>query len=297
MRDATSFLESRTLEGAQIAYTWRLLESAQDTYDLDPVRDDLAFLTSRGKRLFVQLQDVSFSASRVNVPPYLMHDPRYNGGVDRQYRIAHDDETQAVVVGWVARRWDPAVQARLHKLMQALGREFDGRIEGINLAETSVEFGASGALYPPGFTPERYRDAIVANMKALKGAFPRSVAMQYGNFMPGERRPTHDRGLLRAVYLAAMESRVGMGGPDLLPGRRDQCEGSYPLLRDAAGVVPTGIAVQEGNYAEVIPSTGRRMSIPELAAFASDVLMVDYLFWSTEEPYYSSEVIPYFASR
>ena len=36
----------------------------------------------------------------------------------------------------MARRWDPAVQERLHKLFAALGKEFDGRIAGINLAET-----------------------------------------------------------------------------------------------------------------------------------------------------------------
>jgi hypothetical protein len=40
-------------------------------------------------------------------------------------------------------------------------------------------------LFPKGFTPEAYRDAVMTNMLALKRAFPRSVAMQYANFMPG----------------------------------------------------------------------------------------------------------------
>ena len=48
-----------------------------------------------------------------------------------------DDESKAVPAGWMARRYDPAVQGRLYQLFAALGKKFDGRVEGINLAETS----------------------------------------------------------------------------------------------------------------------------------------------------------------
>jgi hypothetical protein len=225
---ASSFLETRALEGAQVVYSWRQLEKEKDEYDFTAIREDLAFLTSKGKRLFIQLQDVTFSESRINVPRYLLRDATYNGGADRQYRIKEGDEEHAVVEGWAARRWDPAVQERFHKLLFALGKEFDGRIEGINFAETSVGFGESGRLFPKGFSFEIYRDAIITNMKALKRAFPKSVAMQYANFMPGEWRPTEDKGYLRAVYKAAKELRVGVGGPDLLPYRPGQLKSSYP---------------------------------------------------------------------
>ncbi|HEX8687542.1 MAG TPA: hypothetical protein VF654_13635, partial [Pyrinomonadaceae bacterium] len=169
-----------------------------------------------------------------------------------------------------------------------------GRIEGINLPETSVEFGESGRLFPKGFTFEVYRDGIITNMKALRRAFPKSVVMQYANFMPGEWLPGEDRGHLRAVYEAAKGLKVGVGGPDLLPHRRGQLNHSYPLIRDASGVVPTGIAVQDGNYAEPDPRTGKPPTVPELLRFATEYLRVDYVFWCTEEPYYSGQVIPFF---
>lgn len=290
---ASAFLDTRVLEGAQVAYSWRQLEPDQDTYDFSLIRDDLAFLTSRGKKLFVQLQDVTFSASRINVPRYLLSDKRYNGGADKQYRYKAGDEAHAVVEGWVARRWDPAVQQRFHKLLFALGKEFDGRIEGINLAETSVDFGESGRLFPKGFSFARYRNAIITNMRVLKQAFPRSVAMQYANFMPGEWRPTEDRGYLRAVYAAAKKLKVGVGGPDLLPHRPGQLKGSYPLIREAAGLVPTGIAVQDGNYEDEDPKTQKRVTVPELLKFATGYLKVDYIFWCTQEPYYSKELLPF----
>jgi hypothetical protein len=290
---ASAFLETKALEGAQVKYSWRQLEPEKNAYDFSMIREDLAFLNSRGKKLFIQLQDVTFSESRINVPVYLLRDPIYNGGADKQYEIRNDDEDRAVVAGWVARRWDPAVQERFHKLLSALGKEFDGRIEGINFAETSVVFGTSGRLFPRGFSFESYRDAIIANMKALKQAFPKSVAMQYGNFMPGEWRPTSDKGYLSAVYQAAKVSNVGMGGPDLMPHRPGQLKSSYPLIREVAGVVPTGIAVQDGNLEEVNPATGKRVDVSELVKFATDYLKVDYIFWGTQEPYYSADVIPF----
>ena len=66
-------------------------------------------------------------------------------------------------------------------------------------------------------------------MKALKRAFPRSIAMVYANFMPGGRP------YLEAVYRAARESNVAVGGPDLMPFRPFQRENSYPLIRESAG--------------------------------------------------------------
>ncbi len=287
------FLNTAALEGAQIAYSWRRLEPGKGEYDFSSIREDLAFLTAHHKKLFVQLQDVSFLPTNIFVPRYLTIDPRYHGGAAKQYRIDRGDEKNAVHEGWMARRWDPAVQERLHALFRALGEEFDGRIEGINLAETSAVFGETGALFPAGFSFETYRDAIITNMKALKQAFPKSVAMQYANFMPGEWRPDEDKGYLRAVYDAARNSNVGVGGPDLLPFRPGQLKGPYPLIAEVAGSVPTGIAVQDGNYAEVDRNTGRHPSIEDLIAFATGNLKVDYIFWCREEPYYSTEVIPY----
>src|SRR5207248_2950014 len=101
-----------------------------------------------------------------------------------------------------------------------------------------------------------------------------------------------DKGYLRAVYAAARELKVGVGGPDLLPFRPGQLNHSYPLIRDSAGIVPTGIAVQEGNYSDTNAKTGKRATIPELIKFATDYLKVDYIFWCTEEPFYSSELTP-----
>ena len=284
---AKSFLETPAFEGAQIAYSWRQLEPGKDEYDFSLVREDLGFLNSHGKKLWIQLEDVTFNPNRVNVPKYLLNDPKYNGGADKQYNDRKGDDDHPFAEGWVARRWDPEVQDRIYKLFAALAREFDGRIAGINTEETSIGFGTTGKLFPKGYTPQIYRNAIIANNSALKRAFPQSIVMIYANFMPGGRPD------LEAVYKAARQSHIAVGGPDLLPFRRFQQANSYPLIRASAGIVPTGLAVQDGNYGDVNPKTGKRATIVELVKFAADDLKLDYMFWCTEEPYYSNELVPF----
>jgi len=292
-----AFLETAAFAGAQLKYTWRELEREKDQHDFSALRGDWAFLQSKGKKLFIQLQETSFDPNNVLVPRYLREEPEFHGGADPQYEIENDDETRAKPAGWVARRWDPAVQGRFHKLLSALGAEFDGKIEGINLPETAVEFGHSGKLFPPGFTPEIYRDAVLTNFAALKRAFPKSAAMQYANFMPGEWLPDSDRSYLRDVYRQARELNAAVGGPDLLPWKRGQMNHAYALIHELGGALPAGIAAQEGNYSHLNPKTGLPVTIPELIDFAADYLKARYIFWCTEEPHYSQKLIPHLRNQ
>ena len=294
IKDAKSLLDNPNIEGAQVIYTWRLLEQGRDGYEFAPIRENLELLAAHGKKLWIQLQDVSFDPNRINVPQYLLNNPIYHGGAAKQYEIPGQDESRAVHSGWVARRWDPAVQERFQKLLMALGKEFDGKIAGINLPETAIVFG-SGSLFPEGFSHDAYRQAIVVNMKALKAAFPKSVTMQYANFVPGEWRPDEDKGYLSGVYAAARSLGVGVGGPDLMPHRPGQLKSSYPLIHEYAGSIPTGIAVQDGNLAQINPETGKPVTAEELLKFATGYLNVDYIFWGMEEPYYSRDVLPLLA--
>lgn len=287
-----SFLENERLVGVQLKYTWRELEPERDRYELQPLLDDLAFLESHGKLLFVQLQDVSFS-EEVLVPDYRRTDPAFGCGVARKYEYEGGDESKAHFEGWVARRWDPAVRARFIRLLEVLGREVDGRIEGLNLSETSIGFGESGKLHPAGFTYESYVEGTKALMTGARRAFPRSCVIQYANFMPGEWLPGTDQGYLRAVYAWADSIGVGVGGPDLLPYRKGQQNHSHPLIAARGRGTPAGVAVQDGNLEETNPATGKRVTVAELYRFAKERLRLDYVFWGTQEPYYSKEILPY----
>ena len=166
----TSFLNAKNIRGAQIRYSWKMLEPVKDEYHFETIEEDLAILKSHHKQLFIQLSDVTFDTQWIAVPKYIVNDPIYNGGANIQYSFPDDDESSAIQGGWVARRWDQQVRARYKKLLQELGKKFDGRVAGINLSETAVEF-KKGKFQPPGFTPASYAEGIKDIMKSMKQSF------------------------------------------------------------------------------------------------------------------------------
>jgi len=287
------FLTNTRIAGAQLKYSWKELEPEMNNYNFEPVLHDLDFLASRGKKLFIQIQDVSFDTARVFVPGYVLTDKEYMGGADIQYIFKGDSDIIVRQDGWVARRWDNNVATRFHHFLNALGEELDGKIEGINLPETAVGFGSTGKYYPEGFTPEIYRDAILENMKALRKFFPESIVIQYANFMPGEWLPWDDKGYLEDLYMLAKDLQIGMGGPDIKIYRKAQMNHSYKFLREYSEHIITGMAVQDGNYEEINPGTGNQVTIQEIFDFGKDYIGLDYIFWCTQEPFYSQELLPF----
>ena len=205
--------------------------------------------------------------------------------------------------GWITKRWNPNVQHRFALLLQALGDEFDGKVEGINLQESAV--GIHDGI-DASFSPDKYATCLKENMLALKRAFPNSVTMQYANFMPGEWLPWEDKGYLRSIYQYGQKIGVGLGGPDLMVQRKGQLNHLITMMHENDYTVPLGIAIQDGNY---VGKTGADQDVheqehsaskdqqekdivPLLHAFAKDFLKVSYMFWVNQEPYFSRDVLP-----
>jgi hypothetical protein len=283
------FLSNDRIVGAQLTFTWRELEPARDRYDFTALRERYTFLARHGKRLVVQLQENSFSERQL-VPEYLLTDTAFHGGAARKFE--GDDEASARFDGWVARRWDPAVRARFAKLLDALGREFDGRIEALVIPETAIGMNIP-SRFPSGFSFDSYALGMQEITSAARRAFTRSCTIIYANFMPGEWLPGNDNGYLRGMYAHAERIGAGVGGPDVLPHRRGQRNHSYPLIAARRPGVVGGLAVQDGNLAEIDPATHAPVTVNALYRFARDTLRLDFVFWGTEEPYYTRDILPY----
>lgn len=74
-----AFLQSK-FDGAQLKYTWRQLEHPKDQYDFGDIEHDLAFLQSKGKKLFIQIQDASFDLNIRPFPPLFARRPNLPRG-------------------------------------------------------------------------------------------------------------------------------------------------------------------------------------------------------------------------
>jgi hypothetical protein len=287
------FLSTARLEGAQLLYAWGELESEQDVYDFSAVQQDLESLASKGKRLFVQIQATTFDPAQLAIPKYLKAVPAFHGGVVLQY----DDRGNPA--GWVVMLWDSAVRARFQKLLAALGDRFDGKIEGVALQETAIDITAGGHAAPAGYSDSNYRDAILSDMFALRAAFPRSMAMQYANFMPGEWLPDDDHGYLQSVFQYGVENGIAIGAPDLMPKKTSYQNHAYKLMSQLKGRLPLGVAVQDGNYIgrtndTTVPTGPWPDLVPDLAQYATDFLGVNYIFWGAQQPFFSHDVVPFF---
>lgn len=273
------------VRGAQISYPWRILEPEKGKYDFSEIDEDLKFLSSKGKKLFIQIQDVTFSSIYNAVPKYLMTDSVYHGGQNPQYGIKASGEHK--IGGWMSRRWDDSVSYRFHKLLQRLASKYDGRIEGINLAETALDLPEKKELIPQGYTDEKYISSMKKTMSVMRSSFTKSVPLLYANFMPGGAEN------LKVLYDHAREIKLGMGGPDIKVYKWFQMQNSYPLISAISEVVPTGVAVQDGNFSEINPKTKSKVTLSDILDFAQNYLKLDYIFWGIEEPYYSDEVLAY----
>jgi hypothetical protein len=287
-------LNVERIAGAQIMYSWRQLEPERGKYDFSMISEDYSYLLTHSKKLFIQFQDVTFDPEYKAIPEYLMAE-EFDGGCI----LSYNDEK--IADGWVTKRWNPQVQQRFALLMKALGNEFDGKIEGINLQESAVGVNDDS---DPTFTPERYAECLKENMLSLKKAFPLSVTMQYANFMPGEWLPWDDKGYLRSLYQYGQEIGVGLGGPDLMVQRTGQLNHLIAMMHEHEYTVPLGIAVQDGNYIGITGAdqdykenldkevNERKNLVPLLHAFAKEFLRVSYMFWVHQEPYLGEDVIP-----
>jgi len=285
-----SFLRLSIFKGAQIMYSWRDFEPQKGKYDFSMLKEDYEYLKKYNKKIFVQLQDVTFNAKYKAVPDYLLA-PEYDGGAVLQF---NDDDSPG---GWVAKRWNKKVRERFALLLKALGQEFDGKIEGINLQETSI------GVKDSGFAQLAYVAGLKENMLALKMAFPTSTTMIYANFIPGEWLPWDDKGYLRGIYQYGEQIGVGLGGPDLMVNRKGQLNHTLAMMHEGHYTVPLGIAVQDGNYigetGDINEETKKKPHhniVPLLHAFAKDFLKVNYMFWANEEPYFKTDVLSCFSN-
>lgn len=278
---ANSELLSRSdVSGVQVVYSWKRLEPTQDHYDFSELESDLALAERLHKKLFIQVQDRFFMHEHRGVPRYLLEEPRYGGGLAPQTN--QDAERNPDGSGWVTMQWNPAVRARFQALLSALAKQFDGRIYGINLPETSFDINPRKA--PAGFTCDGYFDAEVENIRHARKVFQKSYVVQYVNFWPcgwGD-----ERGYFTRFFEMAEREHIGVGGPDIVPNRPGQMQNSYPFLHRYRDKVPlVAMAVQDATLTYINPATKKRFTHQEFVAFARDYLGVDVIFWDISSPW------------
>ena len=273
-----SQIKAKDIAGVQIVYSWKMLEPSQDHYDFSMIERNLNYLNSQHKKLFIQIQDRFFTPQAKNVPIYLQTESIYNGGITPQ--LDNPGANKALVAGWVSMQWNPAVQARYQKLIQALAKRFDGKIYGINLPETAVDIEAK--TDKSGFSCDKYFNAELENILAARRAFKHSYVVQYVNFFPCEWN--NDHGYMAKLFNVAKQNHIGLGGPDVVPYKKAHMSNAYPFFaKNKQQLDLVAMAVQAPDYTYTNPKTHKKFTHAEFANFARDYLGADIIFWDVQK--------------
>ena len=209
-----------------------------------------------------------------------MQDPIYAGGITPQ--SDNQGDGKPVGSGWVANQWNPHVRKRFQLLLQALAKQFDGRVYGVDLPETAIDVDLQHR--PAGFSCDNYFAAELENMKAAKAAFTKSYVVQYVNFWPCEWDNDHQ--YMSRTFEFAAQNGIGLGGPDIVPNRKGQMKNSYPFFhryKDKLALI--AMAVQEPTLTYINPATGGKFTKQEFQSFGRDYLGTRIIFWSTSSPW------------
>ncbi|MBL3550341.1 hypothetical protein JML65_22465 [Chryseobacterium sp. KMC2] len=280
LQNIEKMIVRKDIGGVQIVYNWRALETSKDVYDFSGIEKDLAYLTSLDRKLFIQLQDRFFEPQARYVPDYILNEKVYTGGLVAQYD--NPGENKPVGSGWVTQQWNPAVRERYQKLIEALAKKFDGKIQGINLPETAIDIDMKKDK--TGFSCDTYFQAELDNLKFARNAFKQSYVLQYVNFFPCEWENDHQ--YMSRLFDFADKNNIGLGGPDIVPNKNAQMKNSYPFFHQYKGKLPlVAMAVQEPTLTYKNPKTKKPFTKEEFVSYAQDFLGVHIIFWSVESPW------------
>ncbi|MCW1961984.1 hypothetical protein [Chryseobacterium viscerum] len=280
LRKIEKMITRQDIGGVQIVYNWRALETSKDVYDFSVIEKDLEYLTSLNRKLFIQLQDRFFEPQARYIPDYVLNDKEYMGGLVPQYD--NPGENKPVGSGWVTQQWNSAVRVRFQKLIGELAKKFDGKIQGINLPETSIDIEMKADK--TDFSCDRYFQAELENLKFARDAFHQSNVLQYVNFFPCEWNNDHQ--YMSRLCDFAYKNNIGLGGPDIVPNKKGQIKNSYPFFNQYKGKLPlVAMAVQEPTLTYKNPKTKKPFTKEEFVEYAENYLGVKIIFWSVESPW------------
>ncbi|KAJ5267907.1 hypothetical protein N7478_010715 [Penicillium angulare] len=273
--EALALLDRPEIHGVQSLYTWKSLEPQRGQYEFSAIANDLNSTRAKGKNLWVQIQDRSFSVESNPVPNYL-HKPIYNNGSVPQCD-GDDCGGDFVVSGWAAAQWNPYVRDRFQCLLKALATSFDGAVFGFNLPETSIEVQSNST--DSGYTCKGYYEGTLDNAQYAASVFKKSYAVQYVNFWPcGWANARH---YISDSFHFFAEHGVGIGGPDNIPYKQTMENNAYPYMSKYRNEVPINVvAVQEPDLAAINPNTSKPFTKEEFVSFAEKELGSQILFWA-----------------
>ena len=136
---------------------------------------------------------------------------------------------------------------------------------------------SDATLNANGYTPEKYRDALITVLKDASQSFSGSRVFWYMNFL------SRSQAYLGEVASAVAPLGVVMGGPDALPDDYALKKLTYPFYEHYKGQMPLFCSAQFNSYKHLHQDSSYKTkywTMDELFRFMRDDLHVNYVFWT-----------------
>lgn len=252
-------LKDPEFQGIQAYFDWADLEPEYGKYDLSSIENVLQKAQANNLRLVIKIRYKSFNrwARKGTCAPQYIHDINGVGNPG-----ASSGRTKCV-----ARIYMPEVLERLNALIAVLGKRFDSEpfVEAVVMEET-----AGPDSTGPGYSLDKYMEALSSTLQAMRKAFPTTVILQQANWLPGNDKVSD--AAMGELFKQGESLGVGFSGPDLMPGKKTTSTKLYPSYHSK---IPLGMDTQ---------STYRRgYSVTEAFDYAvkdPKGLRLNYVFWN-----------------
>ncbi len=250
------------MQGFVKRYLWSKLEPTQGNYDFSEIQSDLNFVAGQGLHLIVMVENKTFKNLNP-MPPYLQGSqyvqPNRKGGYTAVY-------------------WNSYVATRFKAVLTALGNRFDGNVafEGVIPGSESAPGLDDSILDATGYTPEKYRDALIDVLTTTAKAVPKSRVFWFMNYLP------RNQNYIANVAQAVSSVGVVMGGPDVEPDNSSLVNQAYPYYGQFQNKMDLFSQVEDECYSYPHKDTSyptKYWTPSEMFRYARDSLHVKYVFW------------------
>jgi len=211
--------DSPEIKGAQITYSWGMVEPTLGNYDFEPIYRHLDYLSSRGLKAILSINTKCFGNNCGSLAPADLQSAVY---------VTPKDPPTLTMALWEEENMDHYI-----RLWDALAEEFDDNpaVEMVLGAESTPSLSGSN---PPGFTKGVYADQLKRLYSAQAAAFKNTNVIANINFLTDEVA-----GLVEHAYQVG----VGRGMPDIFDSDgsfifRGECEDKECGIRDYRGMIP-----------------------------------------------------------
>lgn len=267
MEELQELLKTQGLAGVQLRYAWASLETEKGEYDFSRIETALAAAANLKKHLIVFFVDKSFQAGKRNTPEYLWEEYTIPSGRSRNGER-----------GFISKRYDDYVVERILALMGAMAKKFDDHpwFEGVSFQESAIGLTKEN-MEKYGYTPEKYRDALIDILIGMKQRFKSSQVFWYMNFLEGGRAYISD------VAAAIAPHKILMGGPDILPDSKVLNKMAYPFYEEFKDELLLFCSVQYDSYRHQHADENAETTywtLEEIYLWGRENLYIDYCFWN-----------------